>query len=49
MSSRTSKWNRKPGDKNFELGFNKNQREILHDAHKAKKARQEATKKALGL
>ena len=49
MSSRTSKWNRKPSDKNFELGFNKKQCEILRDVHKAKKAHQEATKKALGL
>ena len=49
MSSRTSKWNRKPSDKNFEFGFNKKQREILRDAHKAKKTHQEATKKALGL
>ena len=49
MSSRTSKWNRKPSDKNFELGFNEKQREILRDAHKAKKAHQEATKKALGI
>lgn len=48
MSSRTSKWNRKPGDKNFELGFNKKQREILRDAHKAKKEHQK-TRKALGL
>ena len=49
MSSRTSKWNRKPGDKNFELGFNKHQREIVRDAHKAKKMKQKETRKALGL
>ena len=49
MSSRTSKWNRKPSDKNFELGFNKKHREIFRDVHKAKKAHQEATKKALGI
>ena len=49
MSSRTSKWNRKPSDKNFELGFNKNQCEILHDVHKSKKMKQKETRKALGL
>lgn len=49
MSSRTSKWNRKPGDKNFEFGFNKKQRENLRDAHKAKKEHQKETRKALGV
>ena len=49
MFSRTSRWNSKPDDKNFELGFNKNQCEILHDEIKIKKAFQEATKKAFGL
>lgn len=49
MSSRTSKWNRKPGDKLFDLGFNKTQREVLKAEHKAKKERQAAHRKALGL
>ena len=49
MFRRTSRWNSKPDDKNFELGFNKNQREILHDEIKIKKASKDATKKAFGL
>ena len=37
MSSRTSIWNSKSSDNNFEFGFNKNQCEILHNEHKTKK------------
>lgn len=49
MSSRTSKWNRKPGNKLFDLGFSKTAREAMKALHKAKKERQIAHRKALGL
>ena len=49
MSSRTSKWNRKPGDKRFQFGYNKSEREQLKARHQWIKQHQKDALKRLGL
>ena len=49
MSSRTRKWNRKPGDKLFQFGYNKSEREQLKARHQWIKQHQKDALKSLGL
>ena len=49
MSNRTSKWNRKPGDKLFQFGYNKSDREHLKERHQMIKQHQKDVLKKLGL
>ena len=49
MSNRTSKWNRKSGDKLFKFGYNESEREQLKARHQWIKQHQKDALKRLGL
>lgn len=49
MGSRTKNWNRKPGDPQFDRGYNSSERKHMRSEHARKKRRQRAVRKYLGV